>query len=96
MLRCREVSELVSESMERTLPLGTRMQVWMHLMLCRFCAGFAAQIRLFRRAARQSPERLAGDTSSPEAILSQEAREQIKAALREEHGPEGQGARGRL
>jgi hypothetical protein len=86
MLRCREISKLVSESMERSLPLGTRMQVWMHLMLCRFCAGFARQLRLFRRAARQSPERLAGDTSSPEATLTQEARQRIKAALRGNNG----------
>jgi hypothetical protein len=86
MLRCREVSKLVSESMERNLPLGTRVQVRMHLMLCRFCAGFARQIRLLRRAARQSPERLAGAPASPEATLSQEARERIKAALRGKNG----------
>ncbi|HUT93915.1 MAG TPA: hypothetical protein VMY37_30910 [Thermoguttaceae bacterium] len=86
MLRCREVSKLVSESMERKLPFGTRMQVWMHLMLCRFCAGFARQVRFLRRAARQSPERLAGSPSTPETTLSQEARERIKAALRGNNG----------
>lgn len=86
MLRCREVSKLVSESMERSLPFGTRVQVRMHLMLCRFCSGFARQIRLFRRAARQSPERLAGAPSTPETTLSQEARERIKAALRGSNG----------
>ncbi len=83
MLRCREVSKLVSESMERELPFGTRVQVWMHLMLCRFCAGFARQVRLLRRVVRQSPERLAGSSTTPEATLSQEARERIKAVLRE-------------
>ena len=82
MLRCREVSKLVSESMERNLPFGTRVQVRMHLMLCRFCAGFARQLRLLRRAARQNPERLAGSPSTPEATLSQEARERIKTVLR--------------
>jgi hypothetical protein len=72
--------------MERKLPFGARMQVWMHLMLCRFCAGFARQISLLRRAARQDPERLAGAPSTAEATLSPEAHERIKAALRENNG----------
>ena len=83
MLRCRDVSRLVSDSMERQLPLGQRMQVRMHLMLCRLCAGFARQIRLLRRAAKQDSERSAADLSTPGATLSEEARERIKAALRE-------------
>ena len=83
MLRCRDISKLVSESMERQLPFRQRMQVRVHLMLCRLCAGFARQIRLLRRAAKQDSERVAADVSTPGVALSQEAREQIKAALRE-------------
>ncbi len=83
MLRCREISKLVSESMDRQLPLGQRMQLRMHLMLCRLCAGFARQTHLLRRAAKQESERSAADVSAPEATLSEEARERIKAALRE-------------
>jgi hypothetical protein len=83
MLHCREVSKLVSESMEHELPLRKRWQVWMHLAMCRLCAGFARQLRLLRRAARENPERLAADPAEPEPALSQEARERIKAALRE-------------
>ncbi len=83
MLCCREISKLVSESMERQLPLGQRIQVRMHLMLCRLCAGFARQTRLLRRAAKQDSQRLAGDSSTPDATLSEEARDRIKAALRD-------------
>ncbi|NQT11964.1 MAG: zf-HC2 domain-containing protein [Planctomycetes bacterium] len=83
MLRCREVSKLVSESLERELPLRQRLQVWLHLAMCRMCAGFARQLRLLRRAARDNPERLVADPAEPEPSLSQEARKRIKAALRE-------------
>ena len=83
MLRCREISKLVSESMERDLPLRTRMQVWMHLAMCRICSGFARQIRLLRRAVRENPERLGPDESAPEAKLPEEARDRIKAVLRD-------------
>ena len=85
MLRCREVSKLVSESMERELPLRQRLQVWMHLAMCRLCAGFARQLRFLRRAARENPERLATDPAEPDPALSQESRERIKAAL-QNHG----------
>jgi len=52
-------------------------------MLCRLCAGFARQARLLRRVAKQDSERAAVDLSRPGATLSQEARERIKAVLRE-------------
>lgn len=83
MLRCREVSKLVSESMERELPLRQRFRVWMHLAMCRMCAGFARQLRLLRRAAHEHPERLVADPDEPEPVLSQEARKRVKTALRE-------------
>lgn len=82
MLRCREVSKLVSESMERDLPLGERLAVRMHLIMCRLCSGFARQLQMLRRAAREHPERLGPDESAPESRLPEAARERIKAALR--------------
>ena len=86
MLRCREISKLVSESMERQLPFLERMHVWIHLMMCRLCSGFSRQMRLLRRAARENPDRLGPDESAPEAKLPEEARERIKAALRNSEG----------
>jgi len=82
MLRCREISKLVSESMERKLSFRERVQLAMHLAMCRLCAGFAKQVRLLRVAARQDAERIAVASSDQETRLSQEARERIKVALR--------------
>ncbi len=84
MLRCREVSRLVSQSMEHDLALRQRLQVWMHLAMCRFCAGFARQLRLLRRAAREHPERLLAEPTEPESALTREARDRIKTSL--QHG----------
>lgn len=81
MLRCREISKLVSESMERDLPLSQRMQLRMHLMMCRLCAGFARQVRLLRQAVHEHPERLGPDQTDQGAKLPDEARQRIKAAL---------------
>jgi hypothetical protein len=82
MLRCRDISKLVSESMERKLSFRERVQLAMHLAMCRLCAGFARQIRLLRTAARQDAERIAVTNSDRETRLSPEARQRIKAALR--------------
>ncbi len=82
MLRCREVTQLLSESMDRELPLRQRFSLWMHLAMCRLCSGFARHVRLLRRAARENPERLADGPSGPDAALSPDARRRIKAALR--------------
>ena len=37
MLHCREISRLVSESMERPFTFRERLQVGMHLAMCRLC-----------------------------------------------------------
>ena len=87
MLHCREISKLVSDSMDRQLPLRQRLQVWMHLAMCRLCAGFARQMRVLRLAANRSSERLAEEEAAADVKLSDEARGRISAALR--RGPSG-------
>ena len=69
--------------MEHQLPLRQRLQVWMHLAMCRLCAGFARQLRFLRRAARENPDRLVADPAATDASLSLGARDRIKAALRD-------------
>ncbi len=84
MLRCREVTRLVSDSMDRRLPLSTRVRVGMHLTMCRFCSGFARQMRLLRQALRDRSERLEADPHGPPLRLSAAARERIKTAIRKD------------
>ena len=82
MRRCREISKLVSDSMDHTLPAGERFCVWLHLLLCRFCRGFDQQFQLLRHAIRQHPERLVSFGDPPEIGLSREAAERMKENLR--------------
>ncbi|MFO7906152.1 MAG: hypothetical protein ACQESR_14995 [Planctomycetota bacterium] len=81
MLSCNDVSKLVSESLDRKLPLHKRIAMGIHHRMCRFCLGFAHQIQLLHRAVREHPERLEPDANSSDAKLSQEARERIKSLL---------------
>ena len=82
MLSCKDVTRLISESMDTSLPLGERIGVRIHLLICRFCARYKRQLLLIREtlrrlvAAEDRSEGPAGET------LSEEARERIKRALR--------------
>lgn len=81
MLSCNDVSKLVSESLERKLPLRKRIAMGIHHGMCRFCFGFARQIQLLHHAAREHPDRLEPDANSADAKLSEEARQRIKLLL---------------
>lgn len=49
---CREVHQLVSERMDRTLTIVERVRVGAHLVLCQACTRFDDQLQLLRRALR--------------------------------------------
>ncbi len=87
MPSCKEVSRLVSESMETGIPLRKRIGLWMHLRMCRMCKGFAAQLRMIQTAAKQHGESET-DTSLADATLPDEARERIRHAM---HNAESEG-----
>ncbi len=51
MIRCRNVAELLTSDRLRDAGFGTRLQVRMHLWMCRHCARLARQVRLMGAAA---------------------------------------------
>jgi transposase len=82
MRSCEEIARLLSESMEHKLTLGQRIEVWIHLSMCRLCAGFARMIKGLRQAIRQGADGLALDASGQPAKLSGDARARIEETLR--------------
>jgi hypothetical protein len=80
MFNCREVSRLVSESVDRKIPTHRRLGVKIHLLMCRFCSRYSKQIRLLgeivRLYAESVPDRAHG-------ALSSHARQRIKSAINE-------------
>ena len=81
MLSCKDVTRLISESMDHSLPLGKRIGVRFHLLICKFCARYERQLLLIRETVRRlaAPE----DTyvSLPGEPLSEEAKERIQKSL---------------
>ena len=52
MLSCKEVTHLLSEAQDRELSLTESMQLKLHLMVCKGCTNFSAQMDFLRRACR--------------------------------------------
>jgi predicted anti-sigma-YlaC factor YlaD len=55
MLNCREVSERVSDFLDATLPLSVRLQMRLHLLMCRICREYVRQMALVVGALRRLP-----------------------------------------
>lgn len=45
MPTCRDMSELVTDYMERATPLRTRFEMWLHLLQCEACRHYFDQVR---------------------------------------------------
>jgi len=80
MLNCRQVTRLVSRSLDATLPWHQRLAVRFHLLYCVWCRRYAAQLRFLRTAARRLSS---GREEVTPHKLSPEAKAQIQARLTE-------------
>ncbi len=79
MLNCRQVTRLVSQSMDARLRWHQRLAVRFHLIYCVWCRRYAAHIQLLRKAARG----LAPDAEVSPPKLSEEAKTQMQKRLEE-------------
>lgn len=80
MLTCRDISKLVSESLDRDLPLRFRVELRLHLMMCGFCRAYKKQSLSLRKMLSLHDAVLVDDASS-DIHLSAGAGERIKKAL---------------
>jgi hypothetical protein len=78
MLSCKDVTQLISESMDTSLPIGKRLGVRLHLIICKWCARYERQLILIRETAR----RLVATVEAPGETLSEEAKERIRKTIK--------------
>ena len=76
---CSDISRLVSDSMDRRLPLYQRFGIRFHMMMCRYCARYRKQL-FFLRKAIQFHSATAAD-EKPYTNLSDESRNRINRAI---------------
>ena len=57
MPTCRDMSELVTDYLERAVPLRTRLDMWWHLFRCEACRHYYDQMRRTVRLLGSRPPR---------------------------------------
>lgn len=70
---------MVSESMDRSLPIHQRIGVRIHLLMCKFCSRYRKQLLYVRKTIRSLS--VEGEEIFSSMSLSQEARERIESLL---------------
>ena len=80
MYNCKEVSEMVSESMERALPFYQRVLICIHLLMCNYCARCKEQFETISAAMRY--EELHGKDLDAARSLSTDGKERLKEFLK--------------
>ena len=81
MFNCKEVSKMVSESMDRKFPLHHRILMTVHLFMCRYCNRFKKQLLILRNAVEC--EDIHEENLGRSPSLSKETHERIKQAMRD-------------
>ena len=79
MFNCKEVTRMVSESLDRSLPLFQRMGIRIHLMMCKFCTRYRRQLLILRKAIRLKS--IHGEEIELPISLPPEAKARIKRLL---------------
>src|ERR1700757_2720869 len=77
---CPEVVRILSLGMDKQLSLMMRMKLRIHYLMCSFCERYMKQLKYIRQVSREFPDKI-GELS--DAKLSNEAKQRLKAALRD-------------
>lgn len=80
MFSCKKITAMVSESMDRKLPLSRRMGIRFHLMMCSLCRRYQQQLLFIRSVLQRNMEadEISGQT------LPDDARKRIEQKLTDE------------
>jgi hypothetical protein len=70
--------------MDRSLPLGKRIGVRLHLLICKFCARYERQLLLIRETVRRLAAMEDAYGSHIVERLSEEAKERIRRSLQQQ------------
>jgi len=75
MMTCEEATRLMSESLDRKLPVGKRIGLRIHLLMCRLCPRFWRQLLLLKNATDLYKKGVEEDAS---ISLPAETKEKLK------------------
>jgi hypothetical protein len=81
-LPCEDLSRLASESLDRDLDLVERVALRSHVIYCRACRRYLAELLFIRKAMERLANRALDEAAVPGPDLPDDVRERIKQALK--------------
>jgi Putative zinc-finger len=63
MLDCKQTSQLISQSLDRTLTLRERFALQLHLFVCKYCKQFSQHLQTLRVALKQMTNSIENDNT---------------------------------
>ena len=81
MFNCKEVTRLVSDSLDRKLPIHQRTGIRLHLFMCKFCTRYQQQLMFLRKILRSSA--MYDEDTETYIAITHEALKRIKHFLYE-------------
>lgn len=63
MLKCRDASEIISQSLDRKLTKTERFSLRLHLFICKYCKKFNQQLQAIRVTLMQATSAIENDDS---------------------------------
>jgi hypothetical protein len=81
MPSCRDISQLISDGMDRNLPLRKRLSIRLHVSMCGFCRRYEKQLHLLREGVGHYAD---PEANGVEKSLSPAAKEKLEKALADE------------
>lgn len=75
---CKDISALISQSMDSRLPLRKRLAIRMHVAMCSLCRRYEKQLRMIRRGLHYYAN---PDENAVAESLSAEAKARLQQAL---------------
>lgn len=79
LFRCKDITELISQSMDEKLPLRVRLGIKFHLMMCDLCTRYKKQLDLIRRAISKIKNDF---ETQPPRKLPDEVKENLKKLVK--------------
>ena len=61
MLSCKKASQIISQSLERKLTIGERLNLKLHLLVCKYCKYFSQQIHSISVALKLTASNIEND-----------------------------------
>ncbi len=77
MLTCKEVTEMVSNKLDRKLSLIERLKLKLHLMICKHCKSYANQLNFIHALSNRADEHI----EALEIGLSASAKNRLRESI---------------